>query len=101
MEKTLKVTNEFRDHIDVAVNTYKCHPSIQLIKRRVTVSAKFAFRQYSLEEILYKVKDLDPIKASPFGNIPVKILTEHSELLAPSLQLFINESIDIASFQHN
>ena len=48
--------------------------------------------------MLYQLKDLDSTKASPFGNIPVKILTEHSDLFAPLLLLFINESIDTGKF---
>ena len=43
-EENLMETNEFRDPINVAVNMYKCHPSIQLIKQRVTVSEKFALQ---------------------------------------------------------
>ena len=77
---------------------YKCHPSIQLVKQRVTVGEKFATQQVSLVETLYQLKDLDSIKAFPFGNIPVKMLTEHSDLFAPLLQLFINESIDTGKF---
>ena len=45
-----------------------------------------------------KLKNLDPSKASPFGSIPVKILTEHSGLFAPLVQLLINESIDASKF---
>ena len=37
---------------------------------------------------------LDPSKASPFGSILVEILTEHSDLFAPLVQLFIHESVD-------
>ena len=101
VEENLMEANEFRDPIGVAVNMYTCHPSIQLIKQRVTVGEKFAIQEVSLEEILYQLEELDPTKASPFGNIPVKILTEHSDLIAPLLQLFINESIDTCSFQKN
>ena len=43
-------------------------------------------------------KNLDPTKASPFGSIPVKILTEHSDLFAPLVHLFINESKDTRNF---
>ena len=41
-----------------------------------------------------KLKNLDPTKASPFSSMPVKILTEHSDLFAPLVHFFINESID-------
>ena len=45
-----------------------------------------------------KLKNLDPTKASLHGKIPVKISSEHSDLFAPSVQLFINESIDTSKF---
>ena len=98
IEENLIKTNELSDPINIAVNMYKRHPSIQLIKQRVTVGEKFSFQQVSLEEILSQLKNLDPSKASPFGSIPVKILTEHSDLFAPLVQLFINESIDTSKF---
>ena len=98
VEENLIKTNELSDPINIAVNMYKRHPSIQLIKQRVTVGEKLSFQQVSLEEILSQLKNLDPSKASPFGSIPVKILTEHSDLFAPLVQLFINESIDTSKF---
>ena len=69
VEESLVKTNEVREPIDIAVNMYKRHPNIQLIKQRATVSEKFSFQQVSLEEILSQLKNLDPTKASPFGSI--------------------------------
>ena len=77
---------------------YKCHPSIQLVKQRVTIGENFASQQVSWKDILYQLKDVYPTKASPFGNMPVKILTENSPLFAPLLQLFTNESTDTGKF---
>ena len=48
--------------IDIAVNAHKRHPSIKLIIRRVTVSEKFSFQHVFKEEILSKLKNLDPTK---------------------------------------
>ena len=93
VEKNLVKTNEICDPIDIDVNMCKRHPSIQLIKQRVTVSEKLSFQQVSLEEILSQLNNLDPTKASPFGSIP-----EHSDSFAPLVQLFINESIDTSTF---
>ena len=98
VEENLVKTNGLRDPVDIAVNMYKRYPSIQLIKQRVTVSEKFSFQQVSFEEISSQVKNLDPTKASPFGAMPVKMLTEHSDLFASLVQLFINESIDTSTF---
>ena len=96
VEENLVKANEVSDPIDIAVNMYKSHPSIQLIKQRVTVSEKFFFQQVSLEQISSQLKNLNPTKASPIGSIPVKMLTEHSDSFAPLVQLFINESIETA-----
>ena len=76
-------------------------PNIQLIKQWVTVTGKFSFQHVSTKEILSKLKNLDPTKASPFGSIPMKIFIEHSDLFAPLVplvQFFINESIDTGKF---
>ena len=73
---------------------YKHHPSVKLIKQWVTFFDKVSFQQVFLEDILSQLKNLDPIKASPFGSIPVKILTEHYDLFALLVQLFMNENKD-------
>ena len=49
VEENFTKTNEIRDPIDIAVNAYKRHPSIQLIKQMVTVSENY---HVSTEEIL-------------------------------------------------
>ena len=77
MEKSKRIT----DSIDIAVNAYKHPPSMQLMKQRVTISEKYSFQRVSIKEILSKLKNLDPTKASPFGSTPVKTFTEHSNFL--------------------
>ena len=62
------------DPTDIAINMYKCHPSVRSIKQRVFVRQKFSFQQVTLEMKLYQTKNLDPTKPSPFGSIAVKIL---------------------------
>ena len=60
VEENLTKTNELRDPLDIAVNAYKRHPSIQLIKQRVTVSETFSFQHVFIKQILSKLKNLDP-----------------------------------------
>ena len=98
VEENLTKTNEIRNPIDIAVNAYKRHPSIQLIKQRVTVSEKFSFQHVSIKDIFSKLKSLDPTKDSLFGSIPEKTFTKHSDLFAPLVQFFIYESIDRGKF---
>ena len=64
-------------------------------------SVSFAMQPYlsvSIEKILSKLKNLDSTKASPFGSIPLKIFTEHSDLFAPLVQFFINKSMAKGEF---
>ena len=41
-----------------------------------------------------QIEKLEATRDSPFGSMPVKIFTEHSDLYAPVVQHFDNESID-------
>ena len=51
-----------------------------------------------MEEIETQLRDLDSTKSSTFGSIPVKVLTEHSDLFTPMLHFFINESVNTSNF---
>ena len=62
------------------------------------VCQKFSFQYVSLEELLNQLRNLGPTKASPFGSIPVKTLTEHSDLFALILKFFVDESANRANF---
>ena len=48
---------------------------------------------------LCEIKDLDTTKASPFGSIPLRILTEHFDLFDSMVQHFVNETIGYNRFQ--
>ena len=99
IEKNLTKINKSCDPVDVAIDMYKSNPSIKLIKQKIKARDKFSFQQVSLEEIETQLRDLDPTKSSTFGSIPVKVLTEHSDLFAPMLNFFfINESVNTNNF---
>ena len=97
-EKNLTKINKSCDPVDVAIDMYKSHPSMKLIKQKIEARDKFSFQQVSLEEIETQLRDLDPTKSSTFGSIPVKVLTDHSDLFAPMLHFFINESVNTSNF---
>ena len=97
-EKNLTKTNKSCDLVDDVIDMYKSHPSIKLIKQKSEARDKFSFQQVSLEEIENKLRDLNPTKSSTLGSIPMKLLTEHSDLFAPMLHFFINESVNSRNF---
>ena len=98
IEKNLTKINKSCHPVDVAIDMYKSHPSIKLIKQNIEARDKFSFQQVSLEVIETQLRDLDPTKSSTFGSIPVKFLTERSDLFAQVLHFFINESVNTSNF---
>ena len=98
MEQNLTKTNESCDPLDVAIEMYKSHLSIKLIKQKTEAREKFPFQQASSKKIEAQLSYLDPTKSSTFGSIPVKSLAEHSDLFAPMLHFIINDSVDTSNF---
>ena len=67
-------SSSISDPVDKAINTYKNHPSILLIKQKVKNVDHCSFKEVSISEIGKELKELNSNKATTFGNIPTKIL---------------------------
>ena len=59
VEENLVKTDELRDPVDIAVNMYKRHPSIQLIKQRVSIL------QYLIERSKFPFLQLNNVNIRP------------------------------------
>ena len=55
-----------------AINKYKYHPSIVMIKSKTDSQRKFSFTSVQYEDVLRKIKSLNILKASQKSNIPIK-----------------------------
>ena len=62
-----------------AINKYKCHSSIAMIKSKTDKQLKFSFTPVQYEDILRKIKSLKVSKASQQSDIPTRILIYNSE----------------------
>ena len=65
-----------------AVNKYKNHPSIIMIKEKIKPIEKFSFFPVQYDDVLRKIRNLDPSKSSQQTDIPTKILSYNSEYFA-------------------
>ena len=62
------------DPVDKAINTYKNHPSILIIKQKLENVDHFSFKEVSVSEIEKELTELNSNKATTFGNMPTKLL---------------------------
>ena len=65
-----------------AINKFKNHPSIIMIKRKNNPCGSFSFSSVQYDDILKKTKNLDTAKASQESDIPTKILKANREFFA-------------------
>ena len=63
------------------IEHFESHSSILKIKWSAYSTMKFSFRKATVEEMLEKLKHLDPRKASLHKSIPLKILRTNADLL--------------------
>ena len=89
------------DPIDRAIEMYKYHPRIILIKEKVDNQNKFSFEQVSLCDIVQEIKNINPKKSSIINSILLKVLKISSETTANVLQNLLNESLEIGIFPDN
>ena len=89
----LTETGNIADPVQIAVNKFEHHPSINEIKRNVNSKPQFSFKKANLTEIETLIKSLDEKKSFPDGGIPIKWLKECSTIVAPILLDIWNNQI--------
>ena len=66
----------------IAVNKYKNHPSVIMIKEKIKPFEKLSFFPVQYDDVLRKIRNLDPSKSSQQTDIPIKILNYNYEYFA-------------------
>ena len=89
----LSNTNNVTDPIDIAIDKFKNHPSINLIKENTSIVSSFNFTKIKLADIEKEILNLDRKKNGTFKNIPTKILKETSSICSETLLQIWNEQI--------
>ena len=92
-ENLLSSTDDLTDPIDIAIQKFKNHPSIRLIKENTTSAPNFDFDKVSLSEVEQEIQHLNRNKCGTFESIPTKLLKENSDICSATLLRIWNEQI--------
>ena len=68
------------------------HPSILKIKEKVS-GPVYSFNAVTLEDIVLKIRNLNPNKASIVSNIPIRNFKENIDICGPALHPIVNNAI--------
>ena len=78
-------TSGIDDPVLRAIEKYKNHPSIKLIKTNSENNASFRFQEIQAIEIEKELKNLDCSKALQDSDIPTKIIKDNIDIFVPVL----------------
>ena len=95
-ENSFVINEEYKnisDPVQRAIVKFESHPSISLIKNKITNRNNFKFEPVSLSDIELEIRLLNPKKATTHKNIPPKILKSSSEATVNILHRLFNETI--------
>ena len=86
------------DQVTNAVNKFRNHSSIIMIKNKKKNDQSFSFGPVTYDDVLKKVNTLDTAKASQQSDIPTKILKQNSDYFAEYFYENINQCISKSVF---
>ena len=89
---------EETDPVPKAIEKYKNHPSILQIKSSFKHPKVFSFKYFNVEDVKREINNLNSKKATPKGDIPVKILKWNSNIIALALTEYYNQNIKNSTF---
>ena len=76
----VNANSRFKDGVDVAIEKYKDHPSIKMINENISFESHFRFNEIRESDIQTEVSNLNSKKVGSFGNIPMKVLKDSSNI---------------------
>ena len=81
------------DFIHNAINIFNNHPSILKIKERIQINNEFTFSPCNTTDVMALINNLNTNKPTTYNNIPAKLIVETSDICAPLISKFYNDSI--------
>ena len=70
---TSRSSNDISDPIDKAIDKYKFHPSILLIRKHLKNHDVFSFKTVEIGDIEKEINNINPKKSTTSNSIPRKI----------------------------
>ena len=91
-------SNEIEDQVKKSIFKYKNHPTIKLIKNKITVPELFVFTEASVSDIEKELSNLNTKKASKSKNITPKVLKASIASCSEALTKLLNNTILTSHF---
>ena len=90
-----------KDPVARAIEKFKTHPSVLIIKDKIFQGNNFSFTEVSQSEIEKEIKNLIVKKATTHKNIPPKVLKTSAMVTAETLQQLFNQALTTGEFPSN
>ena len=97
-EDLLCDVSDINDPVERAIQKYKNHPSIQMIKETFDSSKTFSFDLVSSDTIFKEIVSLDTKKATHNKDVPTKIVKANADLFSIFAPTAFNESVVSCKF---
>ena len=100
-ERYLCNASSISDPIEKAIQKYKNHPSISIIKKMVSTvdkNNKFSFEPITADDISQQIKHLDINKTTQESDIPTKLVKRFDNLIIDYVQENFNNSLKKGTF---
>ena len=98
---TNRSSDDISDPIDKAIDKYKFHPSILLIRKHLKNHDVFSFKTVEISDIEKEINNINPKKATTSNSIPLKIFKKSAKVSASVLHKLFNYSIKKSDFPQN
>ena len=98
---TNRSSDDISDPIDKAIDKYKFHPSILLIRKHLKNHHAFSVKKVEIGDMEKEINNINPKKATTSNSIPPKILKKSSKVSARALHKLFNYSIEKSDFPQN
>ena len=90
-----------KDPVARAIEKFKTHPSVLIIKDKISQGNKFSFTEVSQSEIEKEIKNLNVKKATTHKTISPKVLKTSAMVTAETLQQLFNQALTTGEFPSN
>ena len=90
-----------KDPVARAIEKFKTHPSVLIIKDKIFQGNNFSFTEVSQFEIEKKIENLNVKKTTTHRNIPPKVLKTSAMVTAETLQQLFNQALTTGEFPSN
>ena len=97
-EHLLRDVSDINDPVERAIQKYKNHPSIQMIKQTFDSNKTFSFHLVSSDTIFKKIVSLDTKKATHGNDVPTNIVKANADLFSIFASNAFNQSLISSKF---